>query len=157
MTIEKDFWKNKKLQEMSSEEWEALCDGCGICCMYKIEDADTGDIVLTSVACRFLDLESITCQLYDKRFSAMPTCIKLTPSKVERLEWLPNTCAYRLVLQGKPLPKWHPLVSGNKNTVHEAGISVRGKVLSESDVNLNDLEDFVVEDVTSIQEENKKR
>lgn len=145
MTIEKDFWKNKSLSEMSSEEWEALCDGCGICCMYKIEDVDTGEIALTSVACRFLDLESITCQLYESRFSAMPTCIKLTPSKVERLGWLPDTCAYRLVLEGKPLPAWHPLVSGDGDTIHQAGISVRNRAIGESDINMDDLEDYIID------------
>jgi len=145
MTIEKDFWKKKTLAEMTIEEWEALCDGCGICCMYKIEDEETGEINLTSVACRFLDLDTVTCQLYDSRFSAMPTCIKLTPSKVEHLEWLPDTCAYRLILQGKPLPDWHPLVSGDPGSVHRAGLSVKGRILRESDVNLDDLEDYIVE------------
>jgi len=147
MTITKDFWKNKTLSEMTTEEWEALCDGCGICCMYKIEDADTGEVELTSVACRFLDLKSITCQLYNTRFSAMPTCIKLTPSKVENLGWLPDTCAYRLILQGKPLPDWHPLVSGDPEAVHRAGISVKGRALRESDVNLDHLEDYIVDEL----------
>lgn len=147
MTIEKDFWKNKTLAEMTIEEWEALCDGCGICCLYKIEDEDTGKIELTNVACRFLDLESITCQLYNARMSAMPTCIKLTPSKVEKLGWLPDTCAYRLILQGKPLPDWHPLVSGDPNSVHTAGISVMGKVITESEINTDYLEDHVVEEL----------
>ena len=131
---------------MTIEEWEALCDGCGICCLYKIEDEETGDIELTNVACRFLDLGTVTCQLYGSRFSAMPTCIKLTPSKVENLTWLPDTCAYRLLLQGKPLPDWHPLVSGDRNSVHNAGISVKGKVLTESDINLSNLEDYVVDE-----------
>lgn len=151
MTITKDFWINKTLAEMTTEEWEALCDGCGICCMYKIEDADTGDVELTSVACRFLDLEHITCQLYDARFSAMPTCIKLTPSKVEKLGWLPDTCAYRLIMQGKPLPDWHPLVSGDANTVHKAGISVMGKAHRESEVNIEHLEDYIVEGLVPIE------
>ena len=145
MTIEKDFWKKKSLAEMTIEEWETLCDGCGICCMYKIEDEETGEINLTSVACRFLDPDTVTCQLYDSRFSAMPTCIKLTPSKVEHLEWLPDTCAYRLILQGKPLPDWHPLVSGDPGSIHRAGLSVKGRILRESDVNLDDLEDYIVE------------
>lgn len=150
MTIEKDFWKKKTLAEMTIEEWEALCDGCGICCMYKIEDEETGEINLTSVACRFLDPHTVTCQLYDSRFSAMPTCIKLTPSKVEHLEWLPDTCAYRLILQGKPLPDWHPLVSGDPGSVHRAGLSVKGRILRESDVNLDDLEDYIVESFEEI-------
>ena len=130
---------------MSIEEWEALCDGCGICCLYKIEDEDTGEVLLTNVACRFLNLETITCKLYDARLSAMPTCIKLTPSKVEKLDWLPDTCAYRLILKGKPLPNWHPLVSGNPKTVHDAGISVRERAITETSISMNDLEEHLVE------------
>lgn len=153
MTISKNFWKNKTLAEMTGEEWEALCDGCGICCMYKIEDEDTGEIALTHVACRFLDLEHVTCQLYNARFGAMPTCIKLTPAKVETLDWLPDTCAYRLVLQGKPLPDWHALISGDPNSVHQAGVSVRGKAIKESDVDLDDLEDYVIEELKCVETE----
>ncbi len=147
MTIEKDFWKYKTLAEMSLEEWEALCDGCAICCLYKIEDEESGEVRLTNVACRFLDLETCTCQLYDQRKSAMPTCVKITPSKVRNLNWLPETCAYRLILKGKPLPDWHYLVSGDPNSIHRAGISVMGKVISESSVNMNVLEEYVIEDL----------
>jgi len=150
MTFDQDFWKKKPLAQMTIEEWEALCDGCGICCMYKIEDEETGAIELTSVACRFLDPDTVTCQLYDSRFSAMPTCIKLTPLKVQNLTWLPDTCAYRLILQGKPLPDWHPLVSGDRDSVHRAGISIKGRAIRESDVNLDDLEDYIVENFESI-------
>ena len=145
MTIKKDYWKNKKLTEMSPEEWEALCDGCGICCLYKIEDEDTGEILLTDVACRFLDLNSITCQLYGTRLEAMPTCIKLTPSKVENLAWLPDTCAYRLILRGKPLPEWHYLVCGDKQAVHRSGVSVKDKVVTETSIKMDDLEKHVIE------------
>ena len=147
MTIEKDFWENKTLSEMSLEEWEALCDGCGICCLYKIEDEDSREVHLTSVACRFLNLETSTCQLYDQRINAMPTCVKITPSKVKNLTWLPETCAYRLILKGKPLPDWHPLVSGDPNSIHRAGISVKGRVVSESSANMNNLEEYVIEDL----------
>jgi len=156
MTIKKDFWKKKSLSEMTIEEWEALCDGCGICCMYKVEDEDTGEIELTSVACRFLDMEHVTCQLYNSRLNAMPTCIKLTPSKVEKLGWLPDTCAYRLVLQGKPLPDWHPLVSGDSDSVHHAGVSVKGKAISECDVNLDHLGEFVVDELIPLINNRKK-
>ncbi|MCD6576775.1 MAG: YcgN family cysteine cluster protein [Anaerolineaceae bacterium] len=149
MTIEKDFWKHTPLAEMSLEEWEALCDGCGICCLYKIEDKENMEVHLTNVACRFLDLETCICQLYDQRKSAMPTCIKMTPSKVESLTWLPETCAYRLILKGRPLPDWHPLVSGDPNSVHRAGISVSGKVISESSINMDNLEEYVIEDLYS--------
>jgi uncharacterized cysteine cluster protein YcgN (CxxCxxCC family) len=147
MTVEKDFWKNKTLAEMSLEEWEALCDGCAICCLYKVEDEEGVEVHLTNIACRFLDLETCTCQLYDQRKNAMPTCIKLTPSKVENLKWLPETCAYRLILKGKPLPDWHPLVSGDPNSIHRAGISVMGKVIRESSANMNNLEEYVIEDL----------
>lgn len=147
MTIEKDFWKHKKLSEMSLEEWEALCDGCGICCLFKIEDADSGEVHLTNVACRFLDMQSCTCLLYKNRLRAMPTCIKLSPSKVKNLTWLPDTCTYRLVLQGKPLPDWHPLVSGDPRSVHRAGISILGKAVRESSVDMKELEKYVIEDL----------
>ena len=147
MTVEKDFWKHKTLAEMSLEEWEALCDGCAICCLYKIEDEEGMEVQLTKIACRYLDLETCTCQLYEQRKSAMPTCIKLTPSKVKNLKWLPETCAYRLILKGKPLPNWHPLVSGDPNSIHRAGISVMGKVISESSANMNNLEEYVIEDL----------
>ena len=147
MTLRKGFWKNKQLTDLSVEEWEALCDGCGICCLYKVEDADSGEVELTNVACRFLDLECVQCQLYDQRRSAMPTCIKLTPSKVASLKWLPETCAYRLILHGQPLPDWHPLESGSAQSVHEAGISVKGKVMRETDANLDHIDDYVIDDL----------
>ena len=147
-----EFWKHKKLNEMNPEEWEALCDGCGICCLFKVEDEDTGEIGLTCVACRFLDPKRIVCQLYDKRSIVVPTCIQLTPAKVKELDWLPDTCAYRLILHGKPLPDWHPLVSGNPKSVHQAGISIKGRYLSESDVDLDQLEEYVIEELGSFEE-----
>ena len=147
MTIRKGFWKSKSLDNLSVEEWEALCDGCGICCLYKVENEETGEVELTNIACRFLDLECIRCQLYDDRKSAMPTCIKLTPSKVETLAWLPETCAYRLMLHGQPLPDWHPLESGDPQSVHTAGISVKGKVIRETEATLNRIEDYVIDDL----------
>lgn len=153
MTIEEDFWKNKTLSEMSLEEWEALCDGCGICCLYKIEDEDTGEVHLTNVACRFLDEVSCVCKLYNDRKSAMPTCVKLTPTNVANLDWLPDTCAYRLILKGKPLPDWHYLISGDPKSVHRAGISVLDKVVDESFINMNKLEDYVVENLSDEEEE----
>jgi len=150
MTIRKNFWKNKRLAELTLEEWEALCDGCAICCLYKIEDEESSEVHLTNVACRFLDLQSCRCQLYDQRRSAMPTCIKLTPSKVASLSWLPDTCAYRLVMQGQPLPDWHPLVTGDPQTVHQAGASVKGRVMRETEANMNALEDYVIDDLYEI-------
>ena len=138
---------------MSLEEWEALCDGCAICCLYKVEDEDTGMVLLTNVACRFLDLEICRCQLYGERKSAMPTCIKLTPSKVHTLTWLPETCAYRLIMDGKPLPDWHPLVSGDAESIHQAGISVKGKVIREVNADMNHIEDYVINDLHHLEEE----
>jgi uncharacterized cysteine cluster protein YcgN (CxxCxxCC family) len=147
MTLRARFWEGRKLTDLSAEEWEALCDGCGICCLYKIEDEETGDVELTNVACRFLDLTTVQCQLYNDRQCAMPSCIKLTPSKVASLDWLPETCAYRLVLHGQPLPDWHPLESGDPLSIHRAGISVMGKVQSESQANLDRLDDYIIDDL----------
>ena len=150
MTISKNFWKKKKLEEMSLEEWEALCDGCGICCLFKVENADTGSVELTNIACRFLDTVACRCQLYEDRKNAMPTCIKLTPSKVARLTWLPDTCAYKLIVAGKSLPSWHPLVSGDPESIHKAGISVRGRTLMESEVNMSRIEEYIIDDLYAI-------
>lgn len=147
MTVRKGFWMHKKLNALSPEEWEALCDGCGICCLYKVEYEDTSEVEQTNIVCRFLDLECIRCTLYDDRHSAMPTCIKLTPSKVESLKWLPETCAYVLIMRGQPLPDWHPLESGNPQSIHDAGISVKGRVLRETEVDLNRIEDYVIDDL----------
>jgi uncharacterized cysteine cluster protein YcgN (CxxCxxCC family) len=147
MTVRKGFWKHKKLSDFSIEEWEALCDGCGICCLYKVEDIDTGEVEMTNIVCRFLDMENIHCQLYEDRHSAMPTCIKLTPSKVESLKWLPETCAYVLIMRGQPLADWHPLESGKPQSIHERGISVKGKVIRETEVDLDHIEDHVIDDL----------
>ena len=147
MKSEKPFWKTKKLAEMTSQEWESLCDGCAICCLYKLEYPQNGQVKLTNVVCRFLDLGSCTCSLYEQRHQAMPTCIQLTSENVEQLNWLPETCAYRLVANGQPLPDWHPLVSGDAQSVHKVGLSVKGRVISEMQVNLDDLEDYLIEDL----------
>ncbi len=143
MDAEAPFWKRKSLSEMTRREWESLCDGCGKCCLNKLEDEDTGEIALTEVACRYLDLGNCRCTDYANRLTLVPDCISLTPDNVSRLPWLPATCAYRLLAEGSDLYWWHPLVSGDPGTVHEAGVSVRGKVVSEDDV--DDLEDHVVE------------
>jgi uncharacterized cysteine cluster protein YcgN (CxxCxxCC family) len=139
--MELPFWKRKRLDEMSVEEWESLCDGCGKCCLHKLEDEDTGDIALTNVACRYLDLGTCRCGDYANRQKNVSDCVQLTPSTVPALHWLPDTCAYRLVGEGHPLPWWHPLVSGDEKTVHAAGVSVRGKAVSEDEV--DDLEDHI--------------
>ncbi|MBD0414628.1 YcgN family cysteine cluster protein [Oryzicola mucosus] len=122
------FWKTKTLEEMDVAEWESLCDGCGKCCLSKLEDEDTSDIYWTSVGCRLLDTESCRCADYPNRLARVPDCVGLTPEKVRTLPWLPSTCGYRLVAEGRDLYWWHPLLSGSAETVHEAGISIRGRV-----------------------------
>jgi uncharacterized protein len=128
------FWKQKTLEEMTREEWESLCDGCGRCCLIKLEDEDTGEIVYTRAACRLLNLRTCRCKDYAARFAKVPDCVNLTPDAARSLDWLPGTCAYRLVARGEDLAWWHPLVSGDPETVHEAGISVREYAVSEKRV-----------------------
>jgi hypothetical protein len=137
------FWEIKSLREMSREEWESLCDGCGICCLEKVVDEKTGEIRLTSVACEFLDVSTCRCTIYGLRTVANPTCIQLTPKNIQELSWLPWTCAYRSIAEGRALPPWHPLVSGDPMAVHKAGISVRNRVVSGLHVRKEDLEHFL--------------
>jgi uncharacterized cysteine cluster protein YcgN (CxxCxxCC family) len=125
------FWRTKRLAEMTREEWESLCDGCGKCCLHKVEDGRTGRLAKTDVACRLLDPESCRCTAYAERKRFVPDCVVLTPAKVPNLSWLPATCAYRLIDEGRDLPWWHPFVSGDPETVHMAGVSVRGRAISE--------------------------
>ena len=126
------FWE-KPLKELSRAEWEALCDGCGKCCLHKVEDADTGDVFSTNVACKLLDLKTARCSDYRNRRAFVPDCMRLTQRNAGALEWLPKTCAYRLRANGEPLPDWHYLVSGDREAVHRAGVSIVGKVVSEID------------------------
>jgi uncharacterized cysteine cluster protein YcgN (CxxCxxCC family) len=135
MTAEEPFWRTKTLEEMSAQEWESLCDGCGRCCLVKLEDEDTGEIHFTDVGCKLLDAKTCRCANYRRRTSLVPDCVRLTPEAVRSLSWLPTTCAYRRVANGHDLLSWHPLVSGSPASVHEAGVSVRGRVSgSEVDV-----------------------
>ena len=131
---EPPFWRTKKLWQMTTEEWESLCDGCGKCCLLKVEFEDTGEIEPTSVACKLLDPETCQCSDYANRFEHVPDCIDLAKADLGALPWLPTTCTYRLVGEGKPLHWWHPLVSGDPATVEEAGITVRHKTISEEDL-----------------------
>jgi uncharacterized cysteine cluster protein YcgN (CxxCxxCC family) len=125
------FWKSKKLHDMSAEEWESLCDGCGRCCLHKLRDPDTEALAFTEVACRLLDLRSCRCTNYANRCRRVPDCVALTPAVIAELDWLPPSCAYRRLAEGKDLPWWHPLVSGDPESVHRAGVSVRGRAVSE--------------------------
>ena len=125
------FWKRKSLNELSSEEWESLCDGCGKCCLHKLEDEDTGEISYTEVACSLLDIGKCRCTNYNRRMLLVSDCVKLTANNLESIQWLPSTCAYKLVYEGKDLLWWHPLVSDDPETVHQAGISVRGRAVAE--------------------------
>ena len=135
------FWLTKTLDDMSEQEWESLCDGCGRCCLNKVIDEDEQTLTWTSIACNLLDCQQCRCADYVNRSVKVPDCVKLTPQGVRDLPWLPPTCAYVLVEAGKPLAWWHPLVSGSRDTVHEAGISVRGRVTAfERDVPLDHYE-----------------
>jgi uncharacterized cysteine cluster protein YcgN (CxxCxxCC family) len=139
------FWQTTTLEQMSEAQWESLCDGCGRCCLVKLEDEDSGKIYFTDVGCELFRQDSCRCANYPKRQEFVSDCIKLTPHEVRTLKWLPPTCAYKLVADGKDLPWWHPLVSGDPETVVQAGVSVRGRVKAlENDVPLEELPDFVV-------------
>lgn len=137
-----NFWE-KPLGELSRAEWEALCDGCGKCCLHKLEDEETGEVHATSVACKLLDTHSGRCTNYRGRLAFVPDCIRLNAGNIERMTWLPRTCAYRLRAEGKPLFDWHPLISGDPESVHRAGISVRGWTISEGEA--GDLEFHLVD------------
>lgn len=137
------FWKTKSLQQMTPKEWESLCDGCAKCCLHKLEDEDTGEVYYTNVACRLLDLNTCRCTNYAERTRLVLECLDLRQHDIAEFNWLPSTCAYRLVSKGEELPDWHPLISGKANTVVEAGVSIRSFAVAESpDL---DLEDHVIE------------
>jgi uncharacterized protein len=145
-TAQRPFWQTKTLDTMTPAEWESLCDRCGLCCMVKLEDEDTGAIYGTDIACRLFDAGTCTCASYGTRRKKVRDCIKLTPAAVRSIRWLPTTCAYRLIGEGKPLASWHPLVSGSFESVHEAGISVRGRIGgSERSVDLDDFPSHIVD------------
>ena len=141
------FWERVPLRNLTRKEWEALCDGCGKCCLNKLEDADTGEVAFTRIACRLLDDETCRCANYACRKAIVPECVVLTPTNIAEIAyWMPATCAYRLLREGKPLYDWHPLVSGEAASVHRAGVSVQGWTIPEFDVPVEDWEDHVIEE-----------
>ncbi|MEM8554613.1 MAG: YcgN family cysteine cluster protein [Pseudomonadota bacterium] len=142
------FWERHRLDQLTQDEWEALCDGCGKCCLNKLEDPDTAEIAFTRVACRLLDGDSCRCANYEKRKTYVPECVVLTPKTLPDVAyWMPSTCAYRLLFQNQPLPDWHPLISGTAQSVHDAGQSVQGWTVSEASIDDEDWEDFIIEDL----------
>lgn len=140
------FWETVPLSKMSPAEWEALCDGCGKCCLHKIEYEDTGEVEFTSVACRLLDGQTCRCTQYPIRHQFVPDCVTLTARKLPDVAyWLPQTCAYRLLHFGEALYEWHPLISGDPDSVHRAGMSMRGRTVPEFEVDEEDWDDYVIE------------
>ncbi|MGH8559568.1 MAG: YcgN family cysteine cluster protein [Methylococcales bacterium] len=137
------FWKSKKLTEMNRDEWESLCDGCGKCCLNKLEDEDSGEIVFTSVVCDLIDLKTCRCTHYENRTRLVPNCIDIKSEQFVQYDWLPSTCAYRLIAEGRDLPSWHPLISGRPESVHEAGVSIRSYAITESES--SDLMEHIIE------------
>ncbi len=138
------FWESKSLIDMDAAEWESLCDGCGRCCLMKLEDSDTGEVFYTNVTCKLLDTDTCRCGDYTNRKQRVPACFVLDADSLSDLSYLPPTCAYRLLSTGKPLPDWHPLITGTPDSGHQAGISVRGKVVSERYVDESELQDRIV-------------
>lgn len=141
------FWERKALTDLNPQEWEALCDGCGKCCLNKLEDEDTGHVELTCVACRLFDDTTCRCAQYEIRHQFVPECIVLKPSNIDdHAYWMPKTCAYRLLWEGKPLYNWHPLISGTPESVHDAGVSMRNATVAEFEVDEDDWEDHIIEE-----------
>lgn len=138
------FWKTVPLHRMSRTQWESLCDGCGKCCVHKLEDEETGEIFPTNVACRLLDPRTARCKDYPNRKAHVPECVRLTPAVLDTIEWLPSSCAYIRIHRGQDLPAWHPLVTGDPDSTAKAGMSVAGKTVNEDEV--GDLEHHIIDE-----------
>ncbi len=138
------FWETTALQDMSREQWESLCDGCALCCLHKLEDEDTAEVYYTDIHCRYLKSSDCSCTVYLERQEKVPNCVWLTPEQASSFRWLPPTCAYRLIAEGKPLFDWHPLVSGSSESVHKADISIRNKGVADDKVAEEDWEDHII-------------
>ncbi|MFW5714445.1 MAG: YcgN family cysteine cluster protein [Brevefilum sp.] len=139
------FWEEKSLDEMTREEWEVLCDGCGKCCLHKIDEIESGKILYTRVACQFLDINTCRCRNYARRSELISDCVDLTPELVRKLSWLPESCAYRRISEGRGLAWWHPLISGSSDTVRSAGVSVCDYAVPEKCIHLSELESYVID------------
>jgi uncharacterized cysteine cluster protein YcgN (CxxCxxCC family) len=139
-----EFWRTKSLDELDTAEWEALCDGCARCCLVKLQDEDTDEVFFTRLACDLLDLSTCQCTRYPQRHTLVPDCIQFEAEEAHTLDWLPVSCAYRMVADGRPLAWWHPLVSGSRDTVHKAGVSVGNRAIHESAVPADDAESHII-------------
>ena len=140
-----EFWQTKTLKEMTQQEWESLCDGCAKCCLVKLEDYDTAEIYHTNVACKLLSIDSCRCSDYAARQTIVDDCVKLDPENIKSIQWLPDSCSYKLIDQGKPLPDWHHLLTGNRNTVHQVAASIKQFAVSELEVKDSDIEDHIIQ------------
>ena len=142
------YWEKTPLTQMTQNEWEALCDGCGKCCLNKLEDPDTGQVVLTRVACRLFDDTTCRCAQYDIRHQFVPECIRMTPKTIaQHAYWLPQTCAYKRLYNGQPLPDWHPLITQQEHSVHDAGISVQGCTIPEFEIDEDEWDQYIIEEL----------
>lgn len=140
------FWETKPLDQLSVIEWEQLCDGCARCCLHKLEDEESGELYITSIVCRYLDLDQCRCSVYAERTTKVPTCVQLTPDNLTALPWMPKSCSYRMLVEGEGLPSWHPLICGDPEQIHDAGVSVRSFAISEAELDdLDELEAFIIE------------
>tara|TARA_B110000008_G_scaffold70112_1_gene71178 strand:- start:129 stop:569 length:441 start_codon:yes stop_codon:yes gene_type:complete len=138
------FWETTSLKDMTRKQWESLCDGCALCCLHKLEDEDTEEVYYTDVHCRYMDTTNCNCTVYLERQEKVPNCVWLTPDQASEFHWLPDSCAYRVLAEGRKLADWHPLISGDPNSVHEAGVSIKGKGVADNQVAEEDWEDHII-------------